>query len=778
MGDRDLGPNTNLPAPLTTFIGREKLLEDVQLLVTRGTPTCRLLTLTGAGGTGKTRVALRVAQAVADRFDDGVCLVLLASISDAKLVVTTIAQTLGVHIVGKRPPLDALKRYLRDRNLLLVLDNFEQVLGAAAEVAELLTACARLHVIVTSRAALRLSGEREIVVPPLALGEERAGRDCEAVQLFVERARAVQSDFALTEANAAPIVEICRRLDGLPLAIELAAARIRVLGPHALLQRLEHRLQFLTGAAPDLPARQQTLRSAIGWSYDLLEAHERTVFRRLAVFVGGCTLDAAESVCETEGDTVMAVESLAAKSLLQAVPTGLRETRLVMLETIREFGLEQLAWNGETQELRRKHAAYFLALAERAEPELWGPKAGGWLDRLEAEHDNFRAVLEWGLARGDEASGEVALRLAGALAWFWWMRGYFTEGRRWLGLALARPAGSSAFRTKGLYGAGFLAHIQREPAIARALLEESLVLARSTENIWAEAWVLHVLGRVAYFDEDTASARALGRQSLRLAESVGDRHLIAWAFHLLGLTEHIDAHYDLADQLYERSVAIRRGLGYVEGIAIVQCLRGMIAHRRGDNVAAQELYRESLHIDRTLGTSWRLGQTVALLAGLTVKQQPHRAARLMSAATAVFEHVQTPWVPLAEALVANDLHLARLALGEASLAAAQAQGQALSFNDALSEALTLEDPAAVIAPTDLRGLTPTEAQVLQLLAAGRTTKQIGAELYLAVSTVERHITHVYDKIGVRGKAAATAFALSHDLIQPSDVGRHERLRQG
>jgi DNA-binding CsgD family transcriptional regulator len=357
------------------------------------------------------------------------------------------------------------------------------------------------------------------------------------------------------------------------------------------------------------------------------------------------------------------------------------------------------------------------------------------------------------------------------------MRGYFTEGRRWLGLALAQPTGSSASRTKALYGAGFLAHIQREPAIARALLEESLVLARSTENVWAEAWVLHVLGRVAYFDEDTASARALGRQSLRLAESVGDRHLIAWAFHLLGLTEHIDAHYDLADQLYERSVAIRRGLGYVEGIAIVQCLRGMIAHRRGDTVAAQELYRESLRIDRTLGTSWRLGQTVALLAGLTVKQQPDRAVRLMSAATAVFEHVQTPWVPLAEALVANDMHLARLALGEASLAAAQAQGQALSFDDALSEALTLEEPAAVIAPTDLGGLTPTEAQVLRLLAAGRTTKQIGAELYLAVSTVERHITHVYDKIGGRGKAAATAFALSHDLIQPSDVGRNERLRQ-
>jgi predicted ATPase len=337
---------------------------------------------------------LHVARAVADRFDDGVYLVLLAPITDAKLVAMTIAQTLGVHIVGKRPPLDALKRNLRDRNLLLVLDNFEQVLGAAAEVAELLTTCARLHVIVTSRAALRLSGEREIVVPPLALGEERAGRDCEAVQLFVERARAVHSEFALTEANAAPIVEICRRLDGLPLAIELAAARIRVLGPHALLQRLEHRLQFLTGGAPDLPARQQTLRSAIGWSYDLLEAHERTMFRHLAVFHGGCTLDAAESVCEAEGNTVTAAESLAAKSLLQALPTGLQETRLVMLETIREFGLEQLAWNGETQELRRKHAVYFLALAERAEPELRGPAAGVWLNRLEAEHDNFRAVLE------------------------------------------------------------------------------------------------------------------------------------------------------------------------------------------------------------------------------------------------------------------------------------------------------------------------------------------------------------------------------------------------
>ena len=270
-----------------------------------------------------------------------------------------------------------------------------------------------------------------------------------AIKLFVERARAVQTDFAVTETNAAPIAEICQRLDGLPLAIELAAARVRVLDPASLLGRLEHRLQFLTGGGRDLPARQQTLRNTIAWSYDLLDSQEKTVFRRLAVFVGGCTLDATESVCGLNGDTVSVLESLVAKSLVQAMPAGTGEVRLAMLETIREFGLEQLAWNGEAEEVRRRHAAYYLALAEGAEHELWGPSAGVWLNRLEVEHDNFRTVLEWGLARGDAVGDETALRLTGALAWFWWMRGHFNEGRRWLALALARPAGSNSVRVQG-----------------------------------------------------------------------------------------------------------------------------------------------------------------------------------------------------------------------------------------------------------------------------------------------------------------------------------------
>ena len=771
MVENDLRPDTNLPAPLTTFIGREKLVDEIERVVTMEPPECRLLTLTGAGGTGKTRLALHVARAVAARFDDGVYVVLLASITDAKLVAPTIAQALGLPLVGKRPPLDSLKRYLRERNLLLVLDNFEQVLGAATEVAELLSACARLHVIVTSRAALRISGERELVVPALAQDD--------AVKLFVERARAVQTDFAVTETNAGAIVEICRRLDGLPLPIELAAARVRVLDPASLLGRLEHRLQFLTGGARDLPARQQTLRNTITWSYDLLDSEEKTVFRHLAVFVGGCTLDAAESVRGPKGDTVSVLESLVAKSLVHARPAGAGEVRLAMLETIREFGLELLAWNGETEEVRRRHAAYYLALAEGAEHELWGPSAGAWLNRLEAEHDNFRTLLEWALARGDAVGDETALRLTGALAWFWWMRGHFNEGRRWLALALARPARSNSVRSKALYGAGFLAHIQRDSVTARALLEESLTLARSAEDLWVQAWVLHLLGRVAYFDADPQQVRVLGRQSLALAENVGDRHLIAWSVHLLGLAEHIAAHDDVADQLYRRSVSIRREIGHLEGIAIVQFLRGMIARRRGDAAAAYELYRESLLIDRTLGTSWRLGQTVALLAGLKVLQQPGRAAGLMSAAEVMLENSHTPSVPLAEAQLAEDLRTARQALGDVSFTAAQAHGRTMSLDQAIVEVLKLDTEAELDMPSrstnapqsklGLCALTQTELEVLRLLATGRTTRQIGAKLYLAVSTVERHITHVYDKIGSRGKSAATAFALRHALIQPADV---------
>ena len=488
----------DLPVPRTSFIGREGVLADVRRLIGSTTTGARLLTLTGPGGTGKTRVALEAARAMLDDYPDGVHFVRLASIADARLVGTTIALALGVAGEGRQPPLEVLKNYLRDRRVLLVLDNFEQVLGAAVDIADLLSACPRLHVLVTSRAPLRLLGEQELAVPPLGLPDaadhaSSAPEASEAVRLFVERASAVKPDFALNEENAVAVSEICRRLDGLPLAIELAAARSRLLSPRSMLGPLERRLHLLTGGARDAPARQQTLRNTIAWSYDLLEPDEQALFRRLAVFVGGCSLEAAASVCDQD-HILDLVDSLVAKSLLRSVGATDGELRLGMFETIREFGLEQLAWTGELEPQRRRHAEYFLSLAERAEPALGGPDARSWLDRLELEHDNLRAALEWSLG---QPAGETALRLVAAMARFWWIAGHFGEGSRWSHRALADSATRSRARMRALHGGGWLAHVQRDSGTARRLLEESLSIAEELCEAGRVGFFVNGLGLVA-----------------------------------------------------------------------------------------------------------------------------------------------------------------------------------------------------------------------------------------------------------------------------------------
>jgi predicted ATPase/DNA-binding CsgD family transcriptional regulator len=771
----DARPN-NLPAQLTNFIGRERVLADVEQLLDRA----RLLTLTGPGGTGKTRLSLQVAAASIDRFEDGAFFVGLAPISDPDLVIPTVAQTFGVHELGGRPPLESLKDYLRDKRLLLVLDNFEQVLDAAPRVVDLLAACPALKVLVTSRVVLRVSGEREYAVPPLGLPDPAhqppgaysaaTGGESESVRLFVERAQAVRAEFALDGENVAAVAEICRRLDGLPLAIELAAARVRFLSPQAILARLEHRLDLLTGGPRDLPARQQTLRSTIAWSYDLLDESEQALFRRLSVFVGGGTLEAAEAVCG--GDVLDGVESLVAKSLLRPSEAAEGEPRFGMLETIREFGLERLAEVRELAGVRRRHAEYFLDLVERAVPRLRGPEQIAWLDRLETEHDNFRAALEWSL--GEDGDTELALRLSGALAWFWESRSYVTEGRRWLTRALAGASGRSAARMKALHGAGFLAHAQREAATARALLEESLAIARELDDRWTVGWVLYVLGRVAYFEGDAATARALAEQSLVLAREVGDPWLIAYGPHLLGLAAHIRGDYPSARAFYEESLAIRREIGFRQGIAILTNLLAMVAFREGDYARARALQRESLPIYQALGARYILSAALATSGALAAAQgQPERAVRLAGATAAVSENVHVLPIPLAEALLEEGLAVARRALSEAAFAAAWADGRAMSLDEAVAEALAVavfpqQGPPTASAPdagAEPRpdGLTAREVEVLRLIAAGRTSKEIAEALVVSVPTVERHITHLYGKIGARRRADATAYALKHGL---------------
>src|SRR5215216_5717150 len=437
---RTLGSRaTTLPTQLTRFVGRQRELAEARTLLER--PEVRLLTLIGPGGTGKTRLAVQVAGQLAETFPDGMAFVELAQVNDPGLVVPTIAQALEIKESAAQPLLDSLIQHVHDRRLLLILDNFEQVLAAAPLVVRLLRACLQLKLLVTSRAALHVSGEHAYPVPPLSLPEGKSANalgdltGSEAATLFIERAQAVNPSFAATDANAPVLAEICRRLDGLPLAIELAAARSSILSPQALLSRLERRLQLLIGGARDLPARQQTLRATIDWSYDLLDVTEQSLFARLAVFAGGCTLEAAEVVCNLEGgpDVLAGLDGLADKNLVQPRDGPDGDPRLLMLDTVREYALERLVGRNEADTVARRHADYYLGLAEQAEAELSGSWQGAWYERLGADLDNFRAALASSLA---QYRLDTAARLAAALMPLWVSRGHVTEGVRWLDAAL------------------------------------------------------------------------------------------------------------------------------------------------------------------------------------------------------------------------------------------------------------------------------------------------------------------------------------------------------
>ncbi len=780
----------NLPLPLTSFVGRARELAELQRLLTEAPGELRLLTLTGAGGCGKTRLALQVARGVMGSYPDGVWLVELAPLTDPALVPRAVASVLGVHEPPDRPLTAALADFLRAKSLLLLLDNCEHLVLACAELAEeLLRSCPDLRILATSRELLGVAGETAWRVPSLQVPRSEphvasgmtpgfelgAGTsqvpEREAVQLFAERAAALRPGFVVTEQNAPAVVEICRRLDGIPLAIELAAARVKVFAVEQIAAGLDDCFRLLTGGQRTAMPRQQTLRATVDWSYHLLSGPERSLLRRLSVFSGGWTFEMAEAVCAGEGIAAQAVLELLTllvdKSLVLAEEhQGTMRYRL--LETIRQYAREELQAAAEDEWTRDRHLDYILRLAEEADLKLRGAEQRVWLDRLEVEHDNLRAALQWSLEAGHH---EAALRLSGALAWFWWDRSHHEEGRRWLARALAGPPEGSAARMQALYGAGWLAHQQYDSAAARELLDESLALAHELSDRRAVAWVLHILGRVAYFENDPAQARAYGEACLAAAEEVGDRWLIAWALHLLGLAAHIAADYPTAQKCYTRSLAIREELGYPEGIGILHYLIGDVAFRAGDVAEAHRRWREHLTLMRELGMRWQLSFILPAFSSLAATQgEPARAVRLAGAASVLSESYNGPPIPLAAALLREGLAQARQRLDEPAFATAWAEGRALSVEESIAEALAVEITAtsperqsATPPSASPAGLTAAELQVLRLLARGHTTREIAAELVVAVSTVDRHLTHIYSKLGVRNRAAAIAFALQHGL---------------
>ena len=821
---------TGLPAPLASFVGRERQLEEVgQLLATN-----RLVTLSGVGGVGKTRLALEVARQVPVAVADGVHFVPLAPLRDPELVMPAIAQALGIRDSGDRPVLESLRAALRERRLLLVLDNCEHLPAAAPAVAELLAACPGLTVLATSRAPLHLYGEHEYPVPPLALpdleriADPQALAGVPAVALLVERARAVRPDFRLTAQNAPAVAEVCVRLDGLPLALELAAARVKVLSPNAILARLGSRLDLLTGGERDRPARHQTLRAALAWSHDLLSAGEQRLLRRLAVFAGGCTLEAAEAVCafgpeEADGDGLPPSDSpifdrlatLVDQSLLQQRDQSGGEPRFVMLETIREDGLERLEASGEAPATRRRHAEYYLRLLAAAEPELQRAEQVVWLGRLQGELDNLRATLAWSReeARQGRAGGaRRALRIASPLCWLWSIRGHLGEARRWLEWMLAASDDApTPARVKALNSAGFLAFAQgeygrafalHEAAVvasraladersvahsltrmgiaarhqgaveqAAALLEESLALNRTLGDSWGVAFVLKPLSLLAQDQGDYDRAVTFAEESVALLRAHRDKRNLASGLHILGLLAWMRGQYLWAAALCEESLAICYELEAPRGIAIASCKLGLVAWRLGDQRRAAALLTEGLmQASKVGGRAW-IGVALNYLASVACDQHDYRrAARLLAATEAIWAALgAAPW-PASRDDHARAVRAARSALGEGAFVAAFEQGQAMTLEATVEDARGLAEAVPAAASTgeppadrELSLLTPREREVAALVARGLTDAQLAEALVIGRRTAETHVAHCLGKLGLATRAGLAAWAVEQGL---------------
>lgn len=683
----------NLPVQLTPFLGRDQQVAAVKELLAH--PDVRLLTLTGPGGAGKTRLSLRVAEDLVSQFSDGVWFVPLAAIADTALVVPAIARALAVREAGETP-FEELAKYLRNKHMLLVLDNFEQVIEAAQVITHLLEAAPRLRILVTSRTVLSLSAEHDYAVPPLSLPERgplppvEQLVNCEAIMLFTRRAQAARADFTLTDENAPAVVEICRRLDGLPLAIELAAARVRFLSPQAILARLGRRLPLLTGGARDLPARHRTLRATIDWSHTLLNRAEQALFARLSVFAGSWSLEAAEAICNPEGelDIFGGLSSLVDQSLVQQERDTTDDPRFVMLETIREYASERLDASGLAAETRTHHMEFYLALAEAADRELRGPLQGLWLERLAQEHDNMRAALTWSL---EHDSLTQAASLAAALSRFWQRRGHLCEGSRWIEtIVTGGNTLPEAMRAKLLNAAGTLRRQQGDYGRAKPLFEESLGLSRKLGDTRGVASALHNLALVLRQQGEYAAAISPFEESLQLFEELGDKRGIAISLNNLGLVARYGGEDKRALEFFQRALTLVKALGDKRGIGISLTVLGYLYLDQGEDVRAEALLKESLALRQELNEDEGIAYCLEGLAGVAaLRGLAKRAARLFGAAETLREASGYLLPPVERERYERYVAIARAHIEPSEFAAAWARGRALTLEEAVQYSLDM-----------------------------------------------------------------------------------------
>ena len=753
-----------LPRPLTSFIGREHELEQARRLLAA---SC-LVTLTGPGGSGKTRLGIALATEVAGDYPDGVFFVPLAPVRDPGLVPSTIAQSLGLQDARDRPLMDHLVSQLRERKVLLVLDNFEHLLAAAPAVARLLRETGTLRILVSSRSSLRVSGEQECPVPPLAvpdLGTRPTPEGlaaCESVRLFAERAAAVLPEFAVDEQNAAAIAQIARRLDGLPLAIELAAARVKLLPPESILARLEHSLRLLTGGGRDLPDRQQTLRATIAWSHDLLTEEARRLLATCSVFAGGASLEAIETVCDAAVDIGLPALDGLAELLDQSLMRQLRRpgpVRYALLETIREFAAERLDRMPEADRVRAAHAAAFLALVEangRVQPGL---ARKDWLERVEVEHNNIREAIGW----YREHDPPAALRMAAAMTAFWSVRGHHTEGRQRLDELFALVAEPSLARVSALNGAAWLAIDQGDYAHGAGLLGESIELGRALGDTVGEAIATVYLGRCKMSSLDTAAGAPDVERAAALLGQTGDGPAATFVMFYSGIVALLTGQPEAACDVFGRCAAAAAELGLTQLTARARQMLGYPLLDLGESAAARAALAEGVPISTEIGDRWIVQIGLGGFIGLAVKTgRPRLALRLAGAADAFRAANEFSMPAPMQEIVDRWLEPARAKAGRAAERLV-AEGRRLGPEEAVRLALANE-PDDAPPPGPRRTLTRREAEVAALVSRGLTNRDIAAQLFLSVRTVEVHVDHILTKLGFRTRTQLAAWAYEEGLL--------------